>query len=109
LVPSHLEVCPSANVADIAETKWIKQLGSTNPLVGYNDLDGPPKNSKKFWACNRYSGPAPRVHTNKWAFAWSGGAKKLSSNDSFSKNVVKCSYIIQIERFLLLKVGFGTL
>jgi hypothetical protein len=37
------------------------------------------------------------------------GAKKLSSNDNFSKNLVRCSYFVQIERFLLQKVGFGTL
>jgi hypothetical protein len=44
-----------------------------------------------------------------WAFAWSGDAKKLSSNDSSGKNVVKYSKLGQNERFLLHWVGLGTL
>jgi hypothetical protein len=43
------------------------------------------------------------------AFAWSGDAKKLSSNDSFGKNVADYSEHGQIERFLLHWVGLGTL
>jgi hypothetical protein len=43
------------------------------------------------------------------AFAWSGDAKKLSSNDSFGKNVAKYSKLGQSERFLLHWVGLGTL
>jgi hypothetical protein len=43
------------------------------------------------------------------AFAWSGDAKKLSSNDSFGKNVAKYSKLGQNERFLLHWVGLGTL
>jgi hypothetical protein len=44
-----------------------------------------------------------------WAFAWSGDAKKLSSSDSFGKNVAEYSKLGQIERFLLHWVGLGTL
>jgi hypothetical protein len=43
------------------------------------------------------------------AFAWSGDAKKLSSNDSFEKNVAQYSKLGQNERFLLHWVGLGTL
>jgi hypothetical protein len=43
------------------------------------------------------------------AFAWSGDAKKLSSNDSFWKSVAKYSKLGQNERFLLHWVGLGTL
>jgi hypothetical protein len=39
----------------------------------------------------------------------SGDAKKMSSNDSFGKNVAKYSKLGQIERFLLHWVGLGTL
>jgi hypothetical protein len=35
------------------------------------------------------------------AFAWSSDAKKLSSNDSFGKNVAKYFKLGQNERFLL--------
>jgi hypothetical protein len=43
------------------------------------------------------------------AFAWSGDAKKLSSNDNFGKNVAKYSKVGQNERFLLHWVDLGTL
>jgi hypothetical protein len=41
------------------------------------------------------------------AFAWPGDAKKLSSNDSFGKNVAKYSKLGQNERLLLHWVGLG--
>jgi putative DNA primase/helicase len=47
--------------------------------------------------------------TGDRAFAWSGDSKKLSSNDSFGKNVAKYSKLGQNERFLLHWVGLGTL
>jgi hypothetical protein len=49
-----------------------------------------------------------RGHRHR-AFAWSGDAQKLSSHDSFGKDVAKYSKLGQNERFLLHWVGLGTL
>jgi hypothetical protein len=50
-----------------------------------------------------------KVEGHRRAFAWSGDAKKLSSNDSIGKNVAKYSKLGQNERLLLHWVGLGTL
>jgi hypothetical protein len=60
---------------------------------------------------DKTSGFQSHYSESSWdrAFAWSGDAKKLSSNDNFGKNVVKYSKLGQNERFLLHWVGLGTL
>jgi hypothetical protein len=78
-----------------------------------NDLAKPSSKGEP-WYAKAYLFFKATERTNVWnhrirAFAWSGDAKKLSSNDSFEKNVAKYSKLGQNGRFLLRWVGLGTL
>jgi hypothetical protein len=75
------------------------------PIGSYSAVDLP----ASITAGSANTFPLRSPHTSR-AFAWSGDAKKLSSNDSFEGNVAKYSKLGQMSAFFCISwVGLGTL